>query len=112
MAEELAGRVAIVTGGANGIGRATVEAFAAEGARVVIADLADDAGEALAAELGERTAFRHTDVSRPDEVQGAVDFAVEHFGALHVMVNNAGIPSSFRRLMDDDLRDFEKVMAV
>ena len=54
----------------------------------------------------------HTDVAEPADVQAAVDFAVERFGAVHVMVNNAGIASSFRRLMNDDLRDFDRVMAV
>jgi NAD(P)-dependent dehydrogenase (short-subunit alcohol dehydrogenase family) len=109
---ELDGKVAVITGGANGLGRATAEVFAAEGARVVIADLDDTAAEALVGELGDVAAFHHTDVADAESVQAAVDFAVERFGALDVMVNNAGIPSSFRRLMDDDLRDFERVMAV
>ena len=109
---ELDGKVAVITGGANGLGRATAEVFAAEGARVVIADLDDTAGESLVGELGDVAAFHHTDVADAESVQATVDFAVERFGALDVMVNNAGIPSSFRRLMDDDLRDFERVMAV
>jgi NAD(P)-dependent dehydrogenase (short-subunit alcohol dehydrogenase family) len=112
MGEELEGKVAIVTGGANGIGRAIVEAFVAEGARVVIADVDQAAGEDVVTRLGELAAFKHTDVSRADDVQGVVDFAVERFGELHVMVNNAGIASSPRRFMDDDLRDFDRVMAV
>jgi NAD(P)-dependent dehydrogenase (short-subunit alcohol dehydrogenase family) len=112
MSEELRGKVAIVTGGANGIGRATVEVFVEEGARVVIADIDDDAGARVVAELGDVVAFQHTDVSDAASVEQAVDFAVDHFGALQVMVNNAGIASSFRRLMDDDLRDFSRVMAV
>jgi NAD(P)-dependent dehydrogenase (short-subunit alcohol dehydrogenase family) len=109
---ELDGKVAIVTGGANGIGRAIVEVFVEEGARVVIGDLDDDSGEELVAELGEAAAFKHTDVAEPAEVQDLVEFAVARFGAVHVMVNNAGIASSFRRLMNDDLRDFDRVMAV
>jgi NAD(P)-dependent dehydrogenase (short-subunit alcohol dehydrogenase family) len=112
MGYELDGKVAIVTGGANGIGRAIAEMFVEEGARVVIADLDDDAGRALVAELGDAAAFSHTNVSDSESVQGVVDFAVGHFGGLHVMVNNAGIASSFRRFMDDDLRDFDRVMAV
>jgi NAD(P)-dependent dehydrogenase (short-subunit alcohol dehydrogenase family) len=109
---DLSGKVAIVTGGAGGIGRAVVELFAAEGAEVVVADVDHDAGEALAAELGGAVAFQRTDVAEADDVQAAVDCAVERFGGLHVMVNNAGISSSRRRFLVDDLRDFERVMAV
>jgi len=112
MTAELEGKVAIVTGGANGIGKGTVEVFVEEGARVVIADVDDQAGNALADTLGDAVAFQHTDVSDADSVQGAVDLAVERFGGLHVMVNNAGIPSAFRRLLQDDFRDFHRVMAV
>lgn len=112
MGHELGGKVAVITGGANGIGRATVEVFVDEGAHVVIADVDDDAGEGVAAELGDAAHFVHADVSDPSSVEAAIDVAVETFGALHVMVNNAGIPSSFRRFMGDDLRDFDRVMAV
>jgi len=109
---ELDGKVAIITGGANGIGRATAEVFVTEGARVVIADLDDAAGADVAAMLGDAAVFEHTDVSQRDSARTLVDRAVEQFGAFHVMVNNAGIPSSFRRFMDDDLRDFDRVMHV
>jgi NAD(P)-dependent dehydrogenase (short-subunit alcohol dehydrogenase family) len=112
MGSDLEGKVAIVTGGASGIGRATVELFAAEGARVVIADVDTDGGEQLAATLGPDAAFKRTDVSDADEVQDVVDFAVERFGGLHVMFNNAGIPSSMSRLLDNDLADFTRVMNV
>ncbi|MBV9663835.1 MAG: glucose 1-dehydrogenase [Actinobacteria bacterium] len=112
MAHELDGKVGIITGGANGIGRAMAEAFVAEGARVVIADVDDGTGKEVAASLGEAAAFEHCDVSDTASVSAAVDAAVGRFGAVHVMVNNAGIASSFRRLMDDDFRDFVKVMGV
>ena len=112
MGTELSGKVAIVTGGASGIGRATVELFVEQGAAVVVADVDDQQGEALAAGLGEAVAFRRTDVSDADEIQALVDFTVATYGGLHVMVNNAGIPSSFRRFLRDDLRDFDRVMAV
>jgi NAD(P)-dependent dehydrogenase (short-subunit alcohol dehydrogenase family) len=112
MGQELSGKVAVVTGGASGIGRAVAELFAAEGAKVVIADVADEEGRVVAAGLGDGVAFRRTDVSDPDEVQALVDLAVERFGGLDVMVNNAGISSSFRRFLRDDLRDFDRVMGV
>ena len=112
MAHELDGKVAIVTGGANGIGRAMTEAFVAEGARVVVADIDEAAGASVVEALGESAAFERCDVSDAAQVTATVDAAVERFGGLHVMVNNAGIASSFRRLMDDDFRDFTRVMGV
>ncbi len=112
MSNELTDKVAVVTGGANGIGRAISELFVEEGARVVIADIDDEAASEVANGLGEATSFVHADISEADDVQAAIDHAQEHFGALHVMVNNAGISGSARRLMQDDLRDFDRVVAV
>lgn len=112
MGKEFAGKVAIVTGGASGIGRAVVEGFAAEGAKVVVADVDVARGEEFSALVGEAAAFKRTDVSEVEEVDELVDFAVETFGGLHVMCNNAGIGSSFRRFLRDDLADLHHVMAV
>lgn len=112
MTGELAGKVAVVTGAASGIGRATADLFVAEGAKVVLADVDVERGEAAAAALGPAAAFQRTDVADPDEVQRLVDVAVGTFGGLDVMFNNAGVPSSFRRFLDNDLRDLERVMAV
>jgi NAD(P)-dependent dehydrogenase (short-subunit alcohol dehydrogenase family) len=110
---ELAGKVAIVTGGASGIGRGIVDKFVAEGARIVVADVETDRGEAVAAELGAEAVFRRADVSDPEQVGALVAAAVEQFGGLHVMVNNAGVSSKMhRRFFDDDLADFHRVMAV
>jgi NAD(P)-dependent dehydrogenase (short-subunit alcohol dehydrogenase family) len=106
------GKVAIVTGGASGLGRATVELFVAEGASVVVADMDAEGANALAAELGPAAASKPTDVSDAGQVQAAVDFAVARFGGLHVMVNNAGIGGSHTRFLDDDFADFNRVMAV
>jgi NAD(P)-dependent dehydrogenase (short-subunit alcohol dehydrogenase family) len=112
MSDELAGKVAIVTGAANGIGKAIAETFVAEGARVVIADIEDEAGAEVTAALGDAAHFVHTDVADAAALATTVSTAVSHFGQLDVMVNNAGISGSFRRLMDDDLRDFQRVIEV
>lgn len=113
MAQELEGKVAIVTGGAAGIGRATVELFVREGARVVIADIDEARGQELAASLGSQALFRKTDVSSAGEVQALVDCAVDRFGGLHIMFNNAGMSCRmFDRFLDDDLEDFQRVIGV
>ncbi|TFV56960.1 SDR family oxidoreductase [Mycobacterium sp. PS03-16] len=113
MASELDGKVAIVTGGASGIGRGIVERFVAEGAKVVIADVQTELGEALAAESGAAALFRHTDVGQQADVTALVADTVEQFGGLDVMVNNAGISSPLRRAMfDEDFEEFDRVMRV
>lgn len=112
MADELNGKVAIVTGGGSGIGRATVERFVDNGARVVIADVDVEAGRAVAAGLGDAAAFMQTDVTDADAVQALVDFTVNHFGGLHVMSNNAGVASAMTRFLHDDLSDFTKVVNI
>jgi NAD(P)-dependent dehydrogenase (short-subunit alcohol dehydrogenase family) len=108
----LEGKVAIVTGGASGIGRGTVDRFVEEGAQVVIADVDVERGQTIADEMGNSVAFKRTDVSRSEDVQAVVDFAVEHFGGLHVMFNNAGVGSSLRPFLDLDLDDFPRVMGI
>ena len=112
MSEVLAGKVAVVTGGGSGIGRAVVERFVEEGARVVIADIDVDAGQDLASALGDVAAFVRTDVTEADDVQAMVDAAVERFGGLHVMVNNAGVASAMVRFLHDDLTDFRRVVDI
>lgn len=106
-------KVAIVTGGTGGLGRATVELFVAEGAKVVIADIDTERGEALAASLGGSAIYQPADVSSASEVTALIDRAVDYFGGLHVMFNNAAIASAMHpRLLDEDLSDFERVMNI
>jgi NAD(P)-dependent dehydrogenase (short-subunit alcohol dehydrogenase family) len=113
MVNELAGKVAVVTGGASGIGAGIVEKFLAEDARVVIADIQRDRGEDFAASLGADAVFRLTDVSDPDQVGALVAAAVDTFGRLDVMVNNAGVSSRMHRsFLDDDLADFHRVISI
>ena len=113
MSNELEGKVAIVTGGASGLGEGLARRFAAEGAKVLIGDVDSDAGAALAADIGADAHFVEADVSDTAQVSGLVSTAVERFGGLHVMVNNAGVSGTMhRRLFDDDFADFEKIMAV
>jgi len=113
MAQELEGKVAIITGGSRGLGQAAVELFVEEGARVVIADVLDDEGQALASKLGNAARFMHTDVSSRDAVQAVVDYAISEFGDLDIMVNNAGITdNSFAPLLDADFDVFDRIMAI
>ena len=90
----LDGKVALITGGASGMGMVASTLFAAEGARVVLTDVADEAGESVAKEIadaGGEAAYVHADVSRETDARSMVDAAVERFGALHVLYNNAGV---------------------
>lgn len=111
MANELVDKVAIVTGGAGGIGRGIVELFVEEGAQVVIGDVDTGAGEELAALLGDCVRFQCTDVAVREDVQALVNFALAEFGDLHAMINNAAISGTFyNRFLDDELVDFDQVM--
>lgn len=111
----MAGKVAVVTGGAHGIGAGTVRLLHAEGARVVIGDLQADDGERLAAELagaGGDVVFVRTDVSVEADVARLVDTAVERFGRLDVMFNNAGIIGAVGPIDRTSLADADLTVAV
>lgn len=110
---ELAGKVAVITGGASGLGEGLVRRFAAEGAQVVFGDVDAERGKAVADDLGSAARFLTSDVTDLSQVAALVDTAVGEFGSLHVMVNNAGISGTMhRRFLDDDLADFDAVMRI
>ena len=108
----LQGRVALVTGGASGIGAATVRRFAAEGARVVIVDLQDALGEALAEELGAAAVYQHADVAREADVAAAVDRALDGFGRLDVCFNNAGFGGALGPIAEIPAAEFDATVGV
>ena len=107
----LTGQTAVVTGGAQGLGLAIAEQFIAEGASVVLGDLNLAATEAAAEKLGPDTLAVKCDVTRADEVDALIAAAVEHFGGLDVMVNNAGITrdATIRKMTEEQ---FDEVIAV
>jgi NAD(P)-dependent dehydrogenase (short-subunit alcohol dehydrogenase family) len=108
----LDGRVSIVTGGASGIGEATVRLFVEEGCRVLVSDVQDDKGERLAGGLGGDAVYLHTDVSREADVKAAVDLAVEEFGRLDCMFNNAGIAGAVGPIESVTVEGFDETVAV
>ncbi len=107
----LSGKVALITGAARGQGAAAARAFVAQGAKVVIADVLDDEGKALAAELGEAAAFCHLDVSDEDGWTAAVETTVTEFGPPTVLVNNAGV-LYFSELAKTPLAEYERVVRI
>jgi NAD(P)-dependent dehydrogenase (short-subunit alcohol dehydrogenase family) len=112
---QVQGHTFIVTGGSSGLGAGTAERLIEQGANVVIADVNTDAGEAKAAELGEKAIFVHTDVSSEESAQACIDKAVSTFGALHGVVNCAGIlvaKKTVGRGGAHDLESFARVITV
>lgn len=103
----LDGRVAVVTGGAGGIGAATVDRFVAEGARVLVADLDEQRGAAVADRHGDRTAFLRVDVSREADVAAMIVDAVDRFGRLDVVFNNAGFGGALGPIATTTLDDYD-----
>ena len=110
----LAGKVALISGGARGMGAAEARLFAQEGARVVLGDLLDDEGRAVAAEItakGGEAVYTRLDVTSERDWERAVALALERYGALHVLVNNAGI-SAASRVEDTTAEAWDRVMDV
>lgn len=112
MAGRLEGKVALVTGAAGGIGAGIAERFVREGARVVLTDLQEELGAQTAARLGDAARFAKADVTVEEDVAAAVDLACSHFGALDVMVNNAGIVGVAGRIADTPVGAWDSTIAV
>jgi cyclopentanol dehydrogenase len=113
--DRLDGKVAIVSGGARGMGECEARLFAAEGAAVLIGDLLDDVGEAVAVSIvagGGRCIYRHLDVTSEADWSMAVEAAVAEFGKLDILVNNAGIGSSPHRIADEPAESWDRTMDV
>jgi len=103
---------AVITGAASGIGEETARLFVAEGASVVIADLDDDRGKRIADEFGERARFVHTDVTQEHDVDAAIALAVDTFGGLDCVFNNAGNPGSIGGIEEVDMAVFDRTVAI
>lgn len=110
--DDFYGKVALVTGGASGIGAAIVRQLATAGARVVVADHNDNAALALEQQLGSHVKAFKVDVADPGSVEAMVDFAVTSFGGLNLAVNNAGISVPSAATADHTLDDWNKIVGV
>jgi len=108
----LEGKVAVITGATSGIGRRTAELFIAEGARVVAAGRQDDKGAELAEALGDNLAYIHADVCEEAEIKAAIELAVERFGRLDCLFNNAGAPGIAGGIEELTVEGFDRTMAV
>lgn len=104
---ELNGKVAVITGGASGIGERSVRLFVEEGARVVIADMQAERGQALARELGDSAAFALVEVRNEEQVKAAVDLAVQRWGRLDCIFNNAGFGGAIGPLEETPVEDYD-----
>ena len=113
MSGRLDGKVALITGASSGMGRVASELFVAEGARVVVADVDDVAGAAVAANLGSNATFVHADVAQADDCDAMVAHALNTFGDLHVLYNNAGVfPADDGGVLETPEATWERVMAI
>ena len=112
MPGRLEGQVAIITGGTSGIGKRTAEIFAQEGASVVIAARREEEGQNIANALGEKVAFIKTDVAKEHDIQNMIQFAVDKFGRLDCLFNNAGGPAPLGGIEDIPLEGYEAAISV
>ena len=107
----LEGKVALITGAARGLGECTARLFAKHGAKVVIADIVDDLGEAVSKTLPDST-YVHCDVTNESDVQNAVDTVVSKYGKLDIMFNNAGLCDGNKDIRENELSDFTRIVSV
>ncbi|XP_073157592.1 short-chain dehydrogenase reductase 2a [Henckelia pumila] len=113
--KRLEGKVAIVTGGARGIGEATVKLFAIHGAKVVIADVDDSVGHSLANSLSSQVSYFHCDVASEADIENVIDSTVSAYGKLDILFNNAGIlgnQAKHKSILDFDGEEFDRIMRV
>uniref|UniRef100_A0A2N9I6W4 Secoisolariciresinol dehydrogenase n=1 Tax=Fagus sylvatica TaxID=28930 RepID=A0A2N9I6W4_FAGSY len=113
-ARRLEGKVALITGGASGIGESTARLFSKHGAKVVIADIQDDLGHSVCKDLNSQsTSFVHCDVTKETDIGNAVNHAVSKYGKLDIMLNNAGIAGVAKpNILDNTKAEFEQVVNV
>jgi 3alpha(or 20beta)-hydroxysteroid dehydrogenase len=111
MAGRLAGKVAVVSGGARGMGASHVRALVGEGAKVVFGDILDTEGEAVAKEVGAAARYEHLDVTRADDWERVVGTAVDEFGGVDVLVNNAGI-INVGLIEDYELSEWHRILDI
>jgi 3alpha(or 20beta)-hydroxysteroid dehydrogenase len=109
--DRVAGKVALISGGARGMGASHARALVAEGAQVVIGDILDEPGQQLAAELGQNAAYVHLDVTQEDSWRDGVSTTLATFGRLSVLVNNAGIVNG-NLISDFPLADWQHILDV
>ncbi|PWA56946.1 glucose/ribitol dehydrogenase [Artemisia annua] len=110
----LEGKVALITGAASGIGECTAKLFAEHGAKIIIADIQDQLGQAVCEAIGSSDSiYAHCDVTKEEDVINAIDIAVATYGKLDIMLNNAGIMDAYKaRVIDNEKTDFERVLSV
>ena len=108
----LENKVAIVTGAASGLGKEIARAFVSEGARVIVADLDEAGGAALAEELGKQSVFRRLDVTSESDIQGCIADCIDQFGGLNIMVNNAGVTGPWGPIEELDIGGVEVMFRI
>lgn len=108
----LEGKVAAITGAASGFGRAAAERFVKEGARVVLGDIQEAAGQAVAAALGDRAIFVRCDVTSENDVAALVDAAIEHFSQLDIMYNNAGVVGAVGPIASTPASEWQRTLDI